>query len=156
MTIFVLNARHISYETIFSEKTKEVYEGNDNNDEKNTTTTKSSSCFNHFQFRCNQQNQQQYSYGFEIQLEHAVEKENIAQKVSGNSIRFTFQKLLDEYAPSWTWLTKNGSKYTKHFISIDWDQWKEEDDDGENDNCTHDRNHNNDCDSDHDENSSFS
>ena len=60
-------------------------------------------------------------------MEHVLEKNNVS-KIRGNEIQLTFKKRTNEYI-FWIWLTKDGSKNTKHFIVIDLNKWKEENDD---------------------------
>jgi len=137
LTVLISNAKDITYKTKLNPN---LNNGNANNDDKKEETNNNGNMIDQFQFRCDQEEndkKEKRIYGFEIELEHPVKKEDISQKTFGYGVQFGFQKCSTECIPYWNWLTKNGSKQTKHFIGIDWDKWEQQED---NDSDTNDEN----------------
>lgn len=96
LTVLISNAINITYEA----KLKRDING-DAYDHKKEEINNSSDTMDQFQFRCDQENdkEEKRTYGFEIELEHAVKKENIFHKTLGYGIQFVFQKCFTECIP---------------------------------------------------------
>lgn len=71
-------------------------------------------------------------YGCRIPLEHNIQNNKTTNKVIHRTkILFRLVKAIEK--KTYIWLSKEDLRKTKHFIGIDWNHWKEENNDNQDD-----------------------